>query len=41
VADRVAILTRGRITEVLEPGTTGGLSEGALLDAIHVAATAA
>jgi ribose transport system ATP-binding protein len=41
VADRVAILTRGRITGVLEPGTTGGLSEGALLDAIHVAATAA
>lgn len=41
VADRVAILTRGHITGVLEPGSAGGLSEGALLDAIHVAATAA
>jgi ribose transport system ATP-binding protein len=38
VADRVAILTRGRITAMLEPGVGGGLSEAALLEAIHVGA---
>jgi ribose transport system ATP-binding protein len=38
VADRVAILTRGAVTAVLDPSRGDALSEGALLNAIHVAA---